>query len=79
MAEAKRLEQFLAVPTDEGADITIQVEGTAPVTVSVSLEQVEDILDCSTMSWMPRTMVTRKRKMLNSREMHAGRARRRSF
>jgi hypothetical protein len=45
MAEAKRLEQFLAVPTDEGADITIQVEGTAPVTVSVSLEQVEDILD----------------------------------
>jgi len=45
MAEAKRLERFLAVPTDEGADITIQIEGTAPVTVSVSLEQVEDILD----------------------------------
>lgn len=45
MAEAKRLEGFLAVPTDEGAEITIEIEGTAPVTVSVSLEQVEDILD----------------------------------
>jgi hypothetical protein len=45
MAETKRLERFLAVPTDEGADITIEVEGASPVTVSVSLEQVEDILD----------------------------------
>ncbi|MBM6592620.1 hypothetical protein [Microvirga pudoricolor] len=45
MAEAGRLERFLAVPTDEGADITIEVEGRSPVTMSVTLEQVEDMLD----------------------------------
>jgi len=45
MADAKTLERFLAVSTNDGAELVIEVEGQAPITVSVSLEQIEDMLD----------------------------------
>jgi len=45
MANTNRLERFLAVPTDEGAELTIEVEGQNPIIARVTLEQIEDMLD----------------------------------